>query len=350
MSLDDLAIRAALKPVQAELDRQKEKNGRLKAELADCRDCLAQARRDHQSEADALRVERNAIARELAAETALLEATQAERAKDVAAAMAELAALRGGHVITEGIARLVDERTAALLAKVAELKAERNALLLAASGTAHAQLSDGIARSAVAIEALTSERDALDARAEQFGRGLANCRKNCAALTAALAAAGLDRDEAVQARNQDAAVADGLREQLAARLDAVRAVSGQPPTSSESEAGFVEQALCRCVTQRDRALDRVQEQETALAEWAAKDGNSPGYNLEKARTYGRLAAEHKARAEALVRAATSLLRWADYVNNRVGVRMGDLDTGGRDAVREALAAWPGKARAAPEKT
>lgn len=47
---------------------------------------------------------------------------------------------------------------------------------------------------------------------------------------------------------------------------------------------------------------KMQEQLDAarreLAEWAEKDGNSPGYNRQKAETYGRKAAEYKKSAEA----------------------------------------------------
>lgn len=56
--------------------------------------------------------------------------------------------------------------------------------------------------------------------------------------------------------------------------------------------------------QRDLAFDReeevrarVAELEARLGEWAEKDGNSPGYNLEKAKTYGRIAHEERRRAE-----------------------------------------------------
>ena len=78
MSLEDLAIRAALKPVAAELDRQKEKCAAMKVERDDAR-----------SEADALRVERNATAR------------------DVAELSAELAKFRGCHAVdAANIARL----------------------------------------------------------------------------------------------------------------------------------------------------------------------------------------------------------------------------------------------------
>ena len=42
---------------------------------------------------------------------------------------------------------------------------------------------------------------------------------------------------------------------------------------------------------------RVAELEGKLGEWAEKDGNSPGYNLEKAKMYGRIAHDERKRAE-----------------------------------------------------
>lgn len=57
------------------------------------------------------------------------------------------------------------------------------------------------------IATLTAERDALDARAEQFGRGLANCRGNCAELKR--------RAEAAEAALSVAAASNGaLREAI----------------------------------------------------------------------------------------------------------------------------------------
>lgn len=49
--------------------------------------------------------------------------------------------------------------------------------------------------------------------------------------------------------------------------------------------------------ERDALRARVAELEAQLAEWAEKDGNSPGYNLEKAKTYGRIAGEERQRAK-----------------------------------------------------
>lgn len=43
-------------------------------------------------------------------------------------------------------------------------------------------------------------------------------------------------------------------------------------------------------------VGRIDAQADALREWSEKDGNSPGYSAEKARTYGRIAAEQKSRA------------------------------------------------------
>lgn len=48
--------------------------------------------------------------------------------------------------------------------------------------------------------------------------------------------------------------------------------------------------------------------------WAEKDGNSPGYNLEKAKLYGKKAAEWKARAEAAEKLSEGLARGQDDLN------------------------------------
>ncbi len=55
----------------------------------------------------------------------------------------------------------------------------------------------------------------------------------------------------------------------------------------------VDDTAVDCVADQMRLRATVSELERLQsfhAEWAEKDGNSPGYNLEKAKTYGRIAA------------------------------------------------------------
>ena len=57
--------------------------------------------------------------------------------------------------------------------------------------------------------------------------------------------------------------------------------------ASEGVHPFVKALVIEC--QRSRDFEK---------EWASRDGNSPGYNIEKARNYGRQAYEYRLRAEA----------------------------------------------------
>lgn len=70
----------------------------------------------------------------------------------------------------------------------------------------------------------------------------------------------------------------------------------------------------------------VREAQAKLAEWEEKDGNSPGYNRDKARTYGRIAHDERQRAkqaEARVRDLednwTKALAWLRSENPLPGV-------------------------------
>lgn len=63
---------------------------------------------------------------------------------------------------------------------------------------------------------------------------------------------------------------------------------------------------------------RVAELEAQLAEWAEKDGNSPGYNLEKAKTYGRIAGEERRRAKKAEAERDALRAWVSAVSEALG--------------------------------
>ncbi len=115
MSLEDLEIRKHANPLRAELDRQKEKCAAAQSAL-----------RDAESERDALRVERNLLARDLAAAEADLATERA--ARDVAFAAATKLELAMGLFVKGGAQGLADELAAVQTladALQGELAAER---------------------------------------------------------------------------------------------------------------------------------------------------------------------------------------------------------------------------------
>lgn len=63
---------------------------------------------------------------------------------------------------------------------------------------------------------------------------------------------------------------------------------------------------------------RVAGLEAQLAEWAEKDGNSPGYNLEKAKIYGRIAGEERRRAKKAEAERDALRAWVSAVSEALG--------------------------------
>lgn len=115
---------------------------------------------------------------------------------------------------------------------------------------------------------------------------------------------------------------------------------------------------------RGPAIDwraRALEAGAKLSEWSEKDGNSPGYNLQKAQTYGRIAANERRRAaaaEARVEALEGALRAADYRLGEVSNYLGPFDhalmfralSETIAQVRAALSATPPKPAPRPDAT
>ena len=91
-----------------------------------------------------------------------------------------------------------------------------------------------------------------------------------------------------------AAVAAAREEQ---RETCAAVIWAKSQCATASELGEISSHVRAAPLTATPLADRIAELEARLAEWAEKDGNSPGYNLEKAKTYGRIAGEERKRAE-----------------------------------------------------
>lgn len=68
-------------------------------------------------------------------------------------------------------------------------------------------------------------------------------------------------------------------------------------TNAEHEADVLRARVAEVEAETDAYRESLMETAHFYMEWALKDGNSPGYNREKAATYGDKANEYRIRAE-----------------------------------------------------